>query len=95
MPSAPAAAPAPVEDDDGTVPYVVPWPFRPDTAVTATARVVPDVTGRPLRDAVRSLHRRGFRVALRGWGTPDHTQPAAGTTAPAGSVVTVFADTVR
>jgi len=89
--SAPAVAPAPLVDDDGTVPYVVPWPYRPDTAAKAPARVVPDVTGRPLREAVRSLHRRGFRVALRGWGSPDRTIPAAGSTAPAGSVVTVIA----
>jgi cell division protein FtsI (penicillin-binding protein 3) len=89
--SAPAAPQAPLVDDDGTVPYVVPWPFRPDTAAKAPGRVVPDIAGRPLREAVRSLHRRGFRVALRGWGTPDHTIPAAGSTAPAGSVVTVFA----
>jgi beta-lactam-binding protein with PASTA domain len=59
------------------------------------ARVVPDIAGQPLRAAVRSLHRRGFRVALRGWGFPNHTQPAAGSTASAGSVVTLFADTVR
>jgi cell division protein FtsI (penicillin-binding protein 3) len=89
--SAPAVPQAPLVDDDGTVPYVVPWPYRPDTAAKAPGRVVPDIAGRPLREAVRSLHRRGFRVALRGWGTPDHTIPAAGSTAPAGSVVTVFA----
>jgi cell division protein FtsI (penicillin-binding protein 3) len=89
--SAPAVPQAPLVDDDGTVPYVVPWPYRPDTAAKAPGRVVPDVAGRPLREAVRSLHRRGFRVALRGWGSPDHTIPAAGSTAPAGSVVTVIA----
>jgi cell division protein FtsI (penicillin-binding protein 3) len=88
--SAPTLPQAPLVDDDGTVPYVVPWPYRPDTA-RAPGRIVPDVSGRPLREAVRSLHRRGFRVTLRGWGTPDHTIPAAGTTAPAGSVVTVIA----
>ncbi|HKE92304.1 MAG TPA: penicillin-binding transpeptidase domain-containing protein, partial [Gemmatimonadales bacterium] len=89
--SAPAVAPAPLVDDDGTVPYVVPWPYRPDTAAKAPGRVVPDISGRPLREAVRSLHRRGFRVVLHGWGSPDHTIPAAGSTAPAGSVVTVIA----
>ncbi|HET7251703.1 MAG TPA: penicillin-binding transpeptidase domain-containing protein [Gemmatimonadales bacterium] len=89
--SAPAAAPAPLVDDDGTVPYVVPWPYRPDTAARSPGRVVPDVSGQPLREAVKSLHRRGFRVALRGWGTPDRTLPAAGSTAPAGSIVTLIA----
>jgi beta-lactam-binding protein with PASTA domain len=85
----------PVVTDDGSVPYVVPWPFTPDTVAPGPARVIPDVSGQPLRDAVRSLHRRGFRVALRGWGVTDHTQPTAGSTASAGSVVTLFADTVR
>jgi cell division protein FtsI (penicillin-binding protein 3) len=89
--SAPAVPAAPLQDDDGTVPYVVPWPYQPDTAAAGPGRVVPDVSGRPLREAVRSLHRRGFRVALRGWGTPDRTVPAAGSTAPAGSIVTLFA----
>jgi len=49
------------------------------------------VTGQSLRVAVRSLHRRGFRVSLRGWGRADHTVPAAGTPAAAGSVVTLVA----
>ena len=89
--SAPAAPVAPLEEDDATVPYVVPWPYRPDTAARAPARVVPDVSGQPLREAVLSLHRRGFRVALRGWGTPDRTAPPAGNSAPAGSIVTLFA----
>ena len=90
--TAPAAAtPPPLEDDDGLVPYVVPWPFHPDTAAGRGDRVVPDVDGRPLREAVRALHRRGFRVVLRGWGNAEHTWPAAGTSARAGSVVTLFA----
>jgi cell division protein FtsI (penicillin-binding protein 3) len=90
--AAPAAAtPPPLEDDDGLVPYVVPWPFHPDTASGRGARTIPEVAGRPLREAVRALHRRGFRVVLRGWGNAEHTWPAAGTTARAGSVVTLFA----
>ena len=90
--TAPAAAtPPPLSDDDGLVPYVVPWPFHPDTAAGRGDRTVPDVTGRPLREAVRALHRRGFRVVLRGWGNAEHTWPAAGAAARAGSVVTLFA----
>jgi len=78
--------------DDGAVPYVVPWPFHPDTAGRrSTRQVVPDVTGQSLRTAVRSLHRRGFRVVLRGWGVAEHTWPAAGSPAATGSVVTLFA----
>lgn len=87
-----AATPPPLEDEDGLVPYVVPWPFHPDTAAGRGDRVVPDVEGRPLREAVRALHRRGFRVVLRGWGNAEHTWPAAGTSARAGSVVTLFAE---
>jgi cell division protein FtsI (penicillin-binding protein 3) len=86
-----AAEPPALEADPGVAPYVVPWPFHPDTAAGRTARqVVPDVTGRPLREAVRALHRRGFRVVLRGWGLAEHTWPAAGASADAGSAVTLF-----
>lgn len=79
------------EDDGGIVPYVVNWPFQPDTgAATPAQREVPDVHGRPVREAVYALHRRGFRVALKGWGTAEHTWPAAGDSARAGSIVTLF-----
>lgn len=92
LPAAPVAEAVADAGDDGAVPYVVPWPFRPDTAARRTGRpLVPEVGGQSLRLAVRSLHRRGFRVALRGWGIADHTAPAAGTAAAAGSVVTLFA----
>jgi hypothetical protein len=40
---------------------------------------------------VRALHRRGFRVALKGWGAAEHTWPAAGDSAALGSTVTLFA----
>lgn len=89
--AAPAAAPQPLVDEEGAVPYVVPWPYRPGTAAARADRTVPDVSGRPLRDAVRALHRRGFRVVLRGWGNAEHTWPAAGASAHAGSIVTLFA----
>lgn len=88
---APRAAAAPLEDDGGVVPYVVPWPYRPDSAGVAPRRPVPDVTGLGMREAVRALHRRGFRVVLRGWGTAEHTWPAAGDSAAAGASVTLFA----
>jgi len=54
-------------------------------------QAVPDVTGLRLREAVRVLHRRGFRVTLKGWGTAEHTWPAAGDSAATGSTVTLFA----
>jgi len=87
----PRAVAAPIEDDGGVVPYVVPWPYHPDSAAVGARRAVPDVTGLGIREAVRALHRRGFRVALRGWGAAEHTWPAADDSANAGSVVTLFA----
>src|SRR5207249_1268356 len=51
---------------------------------------VPGVTGLPLRDAVRTLHRRGFRGVLKGFGVTHHTWPAAGDSAAAGATVTLF-----
>ena len=89
----PAAA-VPLEDDGGVVPYVVPWPYQPDSVGAARRQKVPDVTGLRLREAVRALHRRGFRVALRGWGTAEHTWPAAGDSAATGATVTLFAEPV-
>lgn len=91
----PAAVQAPLRDDGGVVPYVVSWPFRPDTGAGVERREVPEVAGRSLRDAARALHRRGFRVALRGWGLAEHTWPAAGDSARVGSLVTLFATSPR
>jgi PASTA domain-containing protein len=92
-------ATAPPEDDGGVVPYVVAWPYRPDSVGVeggaAPRRAVPDVTGLGMREAVRGLHRRGFRVRLRGWGAAEHTWPAAGDSAAAGSTVTLFASPPR
>ncbi len=89
----PAAA-VPLEDDGGVVPYVVPWPYQPDSVGERRRQTVPDVTGLHLREAVRALHRRGFRVALKGWGTAEHTWPAAGDSAATGATVTLFAEPV-
>src|SRR5882672_3543824 len=90
--AAPRAAAAPADDEGGLVPYVVPWPYQPDSAGVGPRRAVPDVAGFGMREAVRTLHRRGFRVSLRGWGVAEHTWPAAGDSAAAGSMVTLFAD---
>ena len=89
--TAPRAPATLLEDDGGVVPYVVPWPYHPDSAPLAPRRAVPEVAGLGMRVAVRALHRRGFRVALRGWGTAHHTWPAAGDSAAAGATVTLFA----
>src|SRR5438552_13978457 len=89
---APTTDRPPLDEPDGVVPYVVQWPYVPDTAAAQPDRVVPNVTGRPLREAARTLHRRGFRVVVKGWGVVHHTWPAAGDSAAAGMTVTVFAE---
>jgi len=92
--AAPPTAAVPLEGDGGVVPYVVPWPYQPDSVDAGRRQTVPDVTGLRLREAVRALHRRGFRVALKGWGTAEHTWPAAGDSAATGATVTLFAEPV-
>jgi len=92
---APTTERAPLEEPDGVVPYVVTIPAPaplPDSERVQPARPVPDVTGRPLREAARTLHRRGFRVVVKGWGVVHHSWPAAGDNAAAGSTVTLFAE---
>jgi beta-lactam-binding protein with PASTA domain len=57
----------------------------------STPRIpVPAVTGASVRQAALALHRRGFRVDLRGLGAVDRTEPAAGVSAIRGSTVTVW-----
>jgi membrane peptidoglycan carboxypeptidase len=92
---APTAERAPLEEPDGLVPYVVSVPYEPDSARAQPKRAVPDVTGRPLREAARTLHRRGFRVVVKGWGVVHHSWPAAGDNAAAGTTVTLFAEPPR
>jgi len=83
---------APLEEPDGVVPYLVAWPYVPDSAAAQPDRMVPNVTGRPLREAARALHARGFHVVVKGWGIIHHTWPAAGEHAATGSTVTMFAE---
>jgi cell division protein FtsI (penicillin-binding protein 3) len=87
----PAPGDSAFEADGGVVPYVVSWPYRPDTAHAEIAHAVPDVAGMSLRLAIRALHRRGFRVVLKGWGTAEHTWPVAGSSAAPGATVTLWA----
>ena len=90
---APTADRAPLDEPDGVVPYVVQWPYVPDSAPAAQPdRIVPNVAGRPLREAARALHQRGFKVVVKGWGVVHHTWPAAGAGAAAGTTVTVFGE---
>jgi len=75
----------------GPPPVVVTLPYRAPEVSTA-ARPVPDVAGRSIREAALALHRRGFRVNLRGLGRVVRTVPAAGENARPGSAVLVLAE---
>jgi cell division protein FtsI (penicillin-binding protein 3) len=69
---------------------VVSWPYRASAKV-AEPVAVPSVAGRTLREAALALHRRGFRMSLRGMGRVLRTTPEAGASAPPGASVTVWA----
>lgn len=76
-------------DADGSTPFVaiLPSPRRPP-ARSLPPRAVPDVHGLPIRRAVHALNSAGFRVQLVS-GSSGETMPAAGTLAPAGTLVRV------
>ena len=59
--------PAPFARPAGPPPVVVSLPYRAPQQSDAP-RPVPDVAGRSIREAALALHRRGFRVSLRGLG---------------------------
>lgn len=69
---------------------VLAWPHQP-TNPNPVPRPVPDVAGRPAREAALALHRRGFRVSLRGLGRVTRTLPAGGDIALPGTAVIVWA----
>lgn len=71
---------------DGTLPFVVTLPVRSQPAPPRAIRPIPDVRGLDLRDAVRSLHKAGFRVQLARGGA-GATSPPAGELAATGTVV--------
>jgi cell division protein FtsI (penicillin-binding protein 3) len=68
---------------------VLSWPLPDDSAAARGPQPVPDVTGQTLRTAARTLHRAGFRVRIRGWGTVTGTLPAAGADAAPGSAIVI------
>jgi cell division protein FtsI (penicillin-binding protein 3) len=70
---------------------VLSWPYQPTTS-TAASLTVPNVAGRPVREAALALHRRGFRVTLRGLGRVIRTLPPGGETARPGAAITVWAE---
>jgi cell division protein FtsI (penicillin-binding protein 3) len=90
-----ARAAAPAEDESDAMVHapvtVIAWPYlEPASARDAVA--VPGVTGRSVREAALALHRRGFRMSLRGMGRVVRTVPAEGDAAAPGSSVTVWAE---
>jgi len=71
-------------------PVVFTLPATVQQAATASPRVVPDVRGMTTRDAVRTLHKAGFRVGYGGHGVARQsaaTLPAAGTVVRQGALV--------
>lgn len=70
---------------------VLSWPYQPTTS-TAASLTVPNVAGRPVREAALALHRRGFRVTLRGLGRVIRTLPPGGETARPDAAITVWAE---
>ncbi len=68
----------------------VAWPPAPDSSRREPVEV-PGVEGLALREAVRTLHRAGFHVAVQGSGRVRHTSPAAGARGRPGATVTVHA----
>jgi cell division protein FtsI (penicillin-binding protein 3) len=69
---------------------VLSWPYYSSQSALKPIPV-PQVAGRPVREAALALHRRGFRVALRGLGRVNRTLPAGGESAMPGTAVTVWA----
>ncbi|MEO7714108.1 MAG: penicillin-binding transpeptidase domain-containing protein [Gemmatimonadaceae bacterium] len=75
------------EDTSATVPFVALLPAPAPLRIGALpARAVPDVRGLSVRKAVHALHTAGFRVQLVE-GPAGTTDPVAGSSAPARSVV--------
>ena len=89
--ASPVRTTRPVDTLTGTSLVVLSWPFEPPRQ-DRTRSPIPDITGRPVREALHALHRRGFRVNLRGLGQVSRTMPPAGETAVAGTPVTVWAE---
>lgn len=87
--------PLPAREADRREVATVAWPPAPVRGEPAPERAVPDVAGQSLRAAARTLHRAGFRVRVDGWGAATGTSPAAGSSAPAGSVVVVRGGSAR
>jgi cell division protein FtsI (penicillin-binding protein 3) len=78
-------------DSSRTVVMDLPAKAKPKDLPKAP-RAVPDVRGMPLRDAVRSLHNAGLRVALARTGRGGETLPPRGAMVGAGALVRLTLD---
>ncbi|MBK9088890.1 MAG: transpeptidase family protein [Holophagales bacterium] len=83
------AAPASGALPSGLVPAALREPAEPESfdRLAAGERLVPDLSGRPAREAVQELAQRGFTVKLAGHGFVVGQEPAPGTALVRGSVV--------
>ena len=91
VPDSAAPDPGSPPETAGRAPVVRAWPPAQHDSGAAEPSPVPTVTGEPLREAVLTLHRRGFRVVVHGLtGEVGRTDPSPGTAAPPGSVVTIW-----
>jgi cell division protein FtsI (penicillin-binding protein 3) len=81
----------PIATPTGMPRVVLSWPYEQDRP-GAPPVAIPDVKGQPVREAALALHRRGFRVSLRGLGVVSRTAPTGGEIAKPGAAVVVWAD---
>jgi cell division protein FtsI (penicillin-binding protein 3) len=83
--------PGPAANPVSMARVVLSWPY--DAAdVKVKSLPVPEVVGQSVREAALALHRRGFRVNLRGLGRVSRTAPPGGEPALPGTAVTVWAE---
>jgi cell division protein FtsI (penicillin-binding protein 3) len=90
--SAPVKVADSAEPAPAPPPVVFAWPDAGRDRTRADSLPVPDVRGAAVRQAVLTLHRRGFKVSLHGFGTVLRTDPAAGESAAPGSAISVWTD---
>jgi hypothetical protein len=88
------SAPVPAADTAGLAPAPPPvvfaWPNAGRDSAGGDPLPVPDVRGADVRRAVRTLHQRGFRVALHGLGTVVRSDPDPGERVPRGSTISIW-----
>ena len=83
--------PGPAANPVSRARIVLSWPYDP-ADVKVKSLPVPEVVGQSVREAALALHRRGFRVNLRGLGRVSRTAPSGGEPALPGTAVTVWAE---